>query len=51
MDEFDHQMLEYVKLFNPYDLYSKSDVPPDIEALKPYYEDLIHEFFPPQLSW
>lgn len=51
MDDFDHQMLEYVKLFNPYDLYSKSDAPPDIKALKPYYEDLIHEFFPPQLSW
>ena len=51
MDDYDHQMLEYVKLFNPYDLYSKSDDPPDVERLQPFYEQLIAEFFPPEISW
>jgi len=51
MDDYDYQMLEYVKLFNPYDLYSKSDDPPDVERLQPFYEQLIAEFFPPEISW
>ena len=51
MDENDHKMLEYVKLFNPYDLYSKSDDPPDVELLRPFYEELIAEFFPSIISW
>ena len=51
MDEHDHKMLEYVKLFNPYDLYSKSDDPPDVEQLRPFYEALIAEFFPTRIAW
>ncbi|EEH17648.1 hypothetical protein PABG_00211 [Paracoccidioides brasiliensis Pb03] len=46
MNEDDHRMLEAVKAFNPYDLYSKTDEVPNIEELKPYYLDLIDEFFP-----
>ncbi|CAL3972115.1 unnamed protein product [Diplocarpon coronariae] len=46
MDEKDHRMLEAVQRFNPYDLYSKSDEVPSVEELKPYYLDLIKEFFP-----
>ncbi|KAI0873770.1 DUF706-domain-containing protein [Hypoxylon argillaceum] len=46
MDEHDEQMLEAVRAFNPYDLYSKSDGLPDIEELKPYYLELIDEYFP-----
>ena len=42
----DHAMLEAVKAFNPYDLYSKSDDVPSVEDLKPYYMELINEFFP-----
>lgn len=34
MDEHDHKMLEAVKAFNPYDLYSKSDDVPSVEVLK-----------------
>lgn len=34
MDEHDEKMLEAVRAFNPYDLYSKSDGVPDAEALK-----------------
>lgn len=52
MDEHDHKMLEAVRAFNPYDLYSKSDGVPDAEKLKPYYMELIAEFFPnPVIRW
>ncbi|MBX6315035.1 MAG: inositol oxygenase [Isosphaeraceae bacterium] len=51
MNEKDQAMMEWVRRFNPYDLYSKGDDRPDVEALTPYYKDLIAEFFPPQLAW
>jgi inositol oxygenase len=34
MDEHDAKMLEAVRAFNPYDLYSKSDEVPSVEVLK-----------------
>jgi inositol oxygenase len=34
MDEHDKKLLEAVRAFNPYDLYSKSDEVPNIEELK-----------------
>lgn len=40
-----------VQTFNPYDLYSKTPVRPDVNALRPYYEELIAEYFPPTLRW
>ncbi|KAI0427655.1 DUF706-domain-containing protein [Xylaria sp. FL1042] len=46
MTEHDEKMLGAVRAFNPYDLYSKSDGLPDIEELKPYYLELIDEYFP-----
>lgn len=46
MNEKDKKMLEAVRAFNPYDLYSKSDDLPKVEELKPYYMELIDEFFP-----
>lgn len=46
MDDHDKQMLEAVRAFNPYDLYSKSDAVPRPEELKTYYTELIDEFFP-----
>ncbi|KAI1098763.1 DUF706-domain-containing protein [Jackrogersella minutella] len=46
MDEHDEEMLKAVRAFNPYDLYSKSDEVPNAEVLKPYYLELIDEFFP-----
>lgn len=49
--ERDQQLFEWVRKFNPYDLYSKSDERPDVESLKPFYQDLIAEFFPPELAW
>ncbi|KAH9478597.1 Inositol oxygenase [Psilocybe cubensis] len=51
MNEKDLQVLEAVKAFNPYDLYSKSDEPCDVEKLRPYYQGLIAKFFPPVIDW
>ncbi|KAF4122282.1 inositol oxygenase [Geosmithia morbida] len=52
MVEKDYDMLRAVQAFNPYDLYSKSDGVPEVEELKPYYMDLINEFFPKgELEW
>lgn len=46
MCDKDWEMLKAVQAFNPYDLYSKSDGVPDADKLKPYYMELIDEFFP-----
>jgi inositol oxygenase len=51
MNDHDKEMFRWVDAFNPYDLYSKGHSKPDVEKLKPYYQELIAEFFPPQLSW
>jgi inositol oxygenase len=50
-DEHDRQMLPWVQAFNPFDLYSKSPVPPDWTELRPYYEQLISKYLPPVLDW
>jgi inositol oxygenase len=47
----DCDMLEWVQAFNPYDLYTKSHEKPDVENLRPFYEDLIAEFFPAKVNW
>jgi inositol oxygenase len=46
MDDHDREMFEWVKKFNPYDLYSKSPKPPQVADLKPYYETLIKKYLP-----
>ncbi len=51
MNEHDHELFRWVRLFNQYDLYTKSDTRPDVEQLKPYYLELIDEFLPGTLSW
>ena len=51
MNDHDREMFEWVRKFNPYDLYSKAAARPNVAALKPYYEELIAEFFPPVLDW
>ena len=51
MNDCDRRQMEWVRKFNPYDLYSKSHVPPDVATLKPFYLDLIAEYFPPTLAW
>ncbi len=47
----DLEMMKWVKEFNKYDLYTKTDVRPDVAKLRPYYEDLISEFFPSRIRW
>jgi Predicted HD phosphohydrolase len=51
MNDHDREMLPWVQKFNPYDLYSKSSQKPDAVKLRPYYEELIAEFFPAKIRW
>jgi len=51
MDEQDKRMIPWLKLFSKYDLYSKSEERLDIDALMPYYKELVAEFFPSKLAW
>ncbi len=51
MDDHDRAMFEWVRAFNPFDLYSKADLPPDVEGLKPYYLELIDRYFPAKIDW
>lgn len=50
LNKHDQEMFYWVNLFNPYDLYSKSPVPPNWKELKPYYEDLVAKYLPPKLK-
>jgi inositol oxygenase len=51
LSKHDEKMFDWVRKFNPYDLYSKGAARPNVLELKPYYEDLFAEFFPAQLAW
>jgi len=51
LNDQDRKMLKRVQAFNPYDLYTKSHQPPNLKELRPFYDDLIGEFFPPVLRW
>ena len=51
MKDKDAAMLEWVKRFNPYDLYSKGQDKPNLQELKPYYDGLFGEFLPEKLDW
>jgi inositol oxygenase len=51
MSAEDNEMLPWVQRFQKYDLYSKDDTPLDIDALMPYYRELVAEFFPKKIDW
>ena len=51
MNARDMAMFEWVRAFNPYDLYTKSHERPQVNQLRPFYEELIAEYFPGQLRW
>lgn len=51
MDDQDHDNFKWVNTFNEYDLYTKSNETPNVEELRPYYEDLIAEFFPQEIAF
>jgi len=40
----DAEMMKWVKEFNKFDLYSKGDALPDVEALVPYYQSLCEKY-------
>lgn len=47
----DRELFEWVRRFNNYDLYSKSDAAPDWKTLRPWYAQLVAEFVPERLWW
>lgn len=47
----DVETKRWVKLFNQYDLYTKSDDVCDVEELWPYYQGLIDKYCPGELEW
>lgn len=47
----DEKIMQHVREFNKYDLYTKSAGVPDIESLWPYYEKLIEKYIPGELEW
>ena len=51
MSDHDREMFDWVRKFNPYDLYSKGNSRPDVAALMPYYKELIDEYFPAEINW
>lgn len=51
MDDQDRANLKWVQAFNPYDLYTKSAERPNLKELRPYYDELIREFFPEKIRW
>jgi inositol oxygenase len=51
LNEKDQRMLEWVRRFNPFDLYSKSDERPALAEVRPYYEELVAEYLPGKLRW
>jgi inositol oxygenase len=51
MNAKDREMFQWVRAFNPYDLYTKNHQKPDVKELRPFYEDLINEYLPGKLDW
>jgi inositol oxygenase len=51
MNDHDRALFTWVRAFNPYDLYSKTPVRPNVAQLRPFYEELITEYFPSVLDW
>jgi inositol oxygenase len=47
----DRELIKSVQAFNPYDLYTKSHERPDVVKLRPFYEELIAEYFPRKIAW
>jgi len=48
----DDELLAAVRAFNKFDLYSKVDAPPDVEALWPFYQALIDKWIGAgELEW
>jgi inositol oxygenase len=50
-NEQDEEMRSWLRAFQKYDVYSKEEVPVDVAALTPYYQELIAKFFPDVIDW
>ncbi|XP_018416258.1 PREDICTED: inositol oxygenase [Nanorana parkeri] len=50
-NEKDLKMLPWVREFNKFDLYTKTEEMPDVEILRPYYQNLIDKYCPRVLCW
>jgi inositol oxygenase len=51
MNDQDKSMFAWVRRFNPYDLYTKSERRVNVEQLRPFYDELINEYFPAEIAW
>ncbi|XP_031258028.1 inositol oxygenase 1-like [Pistacia vera] len=51
MNDEDKEMLNWLHVFNKYDLYSKSKIKINQEEVKSYYLSLIKKYFPEKLKW
>jgi inositol oxygenase len=51
MNDHDREMFNWVRRFNPYDLYSKGTERPKLSDLRSYYDDLVAEYFPARIAW
>jgi len=52
MNDDDYKIRDLCYKFSLCDLYSKKDVPVDVDAVKPYYDGLIEKYFPKMvLDW
>ena len=52
MKNKDYEILDNVKLFNEFDLYSKEDIDLEItDDIKKYYDNLLNEYFKGELQW
>lgn len=44
-------MLSWVREFNQFDLYTKSETVPDIDEVMPYYQGLIDKYIPGDVAF
>ncbi|KQS36074.1 inositol oxygenase family protein [Pedobacter sp. Leaf194] len=51
MSEKDHELFKWVRLFNPYDLYSKNPNQKSWAELKPYYQELVSKYLPETIKF
>lgn len=51
MNEKDHELFKWVRLFNPYDLYSKNPNQKSWAELKPYYQNLVAKYLPANIRF
>eukprot|EP00929_Paragymnodinium_shiwhaense_P093379 TRINITY_DN5352_c0_g1_i2.p1 TRINITY_DN5352_c0_g1~~TRINITY_DN5352_c0_g1_i2.p1 ORF type:complete len:359 (+),score=94.92 TRINITY_DN5352_c0_g1_i2:68-1078(+) len=49
--EGDEELLDWIREFNKFDLYTKADERPDVHQLWPYYQSLIDKYLPGKLDW